>query len=122
LGIVYSIVLIPVLSFVIILFATRYSSSSPEFPSFGIRTVVKSELSPNSIFLAEIVDADAGATGGNTLVYVIRLNADLNLFIGMLKKGSQMIYKGGWGEFKTMTLRWEGDEILYINEKQYVVK
>jgi hypothetical protein len=116
LGIVYSIVLIPLLSilFIILLFGVVFSS----LPSFGSRTVVRSELSPNSIFLAEIVDSDAGATGGSTLVYVIPLNSDLNLFIGTLKKDSQRIYRGRWGEFETMTLRWEGDKILYINEKQ----
>jgi hypothetical protein len=122
LGIIYSIVLVPVLSIllVVIFFAVLYSPSSPESSSFVARTVVGSELSPNSIFLAEIIDADAGATGGSTLVYVIPLNSDLNLFIGTLKKDSQMVYRGRWGEFPT--LRWEGDKILYINEKQYVVK
>jgi hypothetical protein len=124
LGIIYSIVLIPVLamSLVGIFFAVLYSLSSHEPSSFVSRTVVRSALSPNAIFLAEIIDADAGATGGNTLVYVIPLNHDLNLFIGTLKKDSQIVYKGRWGEFASMTLRWEGDKILYINEKQYVVK
>jgi hypothetical protein len=124
LGIVYSIVLIPVLAMllVIMLWAILFSSSSPEPSSFVTRTVVRSELSPNSLFLAEIVDADAGATGGSTLVYVTRLNSDVNLLIGTLKKDTQRIYEGRWGEFETMTLRWEGDKILYINEKQYFVK
>jgi hypothetical protein len=120
LGIVYSIVLIPVLS--ILLVITFFSTLSSPESSFVIRTVVRSELSPNSIFLAEVVDADAGATGGSTLVYVTRLNSDLNFFIGTLKKDRQVIYRGRWGEFETMTLRWEGDKILHINEKQYVVK
>jgi hypothetical protein len=123
LGIVYSIVLIPVLLIllIIILFAPRHSSSSPE-SSFVKNTVVRSELSPNSIFLAEIIAGDAGATGGSTRVHVISLNPDLNIFIGTLKKDSQIIYRGRWGEFSAMTLRWEGDNILYINEKQYAVK
>jgi hypothetical protein len=120
LGIVYSIVSISVLFilFVIMFFTALDSSSSP----FVQITVVRSELSPNSIFLAEIIEADAGATGGSTLVRVTKLNSDLNLFIGTLKKDSQIIYRGRWGEFGTMTLQWEGDKILYINEKQYFVK
>jgi hypothetical protein len=120
LGIVYTILLISVLS--ILLLATLFSSSSVGSSSFVTRTIVRSELSPSSIYSAEIVDADAGATGGSTLVYVTRLNSDLNIYIGTLKKDPQMIYKGRWGDFETMTLRWEGDKILYINEKQYVVK
>jgi hypothetical protein len=124
LGIVYSIVLVPLLLILLIafLFAIAFSLASPRPSSFGSRTVVKSELSPNSIFLAEIVNADAGATGGSTLVNVIPLNSDLDIFIGTLKKDSQRIYTGRWGEFETMTLRWEGDKILCINEKQYAVK
>jgi hypothetical protein len=55
-------------------------------------------------------------------VYVMPLNPDLNIFIGTLKKDTQRIYEGRWGEFERMTLRWEGDKILYINEKQYFVK
>jgi hypothetical protein len=103
-------------------FAPWHSSSSPGLLSLGTSTVVRSELSPNSIFRAEIIDADAGATGGSTLVRVIPLNPDLNIFIGTLKKDTQIIYSGRWGEFERMTLRWEGDKILYINEKQYFVK
>ncbi|MDR1874818.1 MAG: hypothetical protein LBQ90_07410, partial [Synergistaceae bacterium] len=127
LGIVYSIVVIPALSMLVIMlliilpFMILDSLSSRELPPFVTRTVVRSELSPNSIFLAEIVDADAGATGGSTFVYVTPLNSDLNLFFGTLKKDTQMIYRGRWGEFDTMTLRWESDKILYINKKQYVV-
>jgi hypothetical protein len=134
LGIVYSIVLVPVLSIILLsmmIFAPQNSSSSSSssplessysFLATVTKTVVRSELSPNSIFLAEIVDSDAGALGGSTHVYVTRLNSDLNLFIGTLKRDPQWIYRGRWGEFQTMTLRWEGDNMLYINEKQYVVK
>jgi hypothetical protein len=120
LGIVYSILLIPILlMLLLIMFFTALERSSSPFPKI---TVVKSELSPNLIFLAEIVDGDAGAMGGSTSVRVTPLNSDINIFSGTLKKDQQLIYRGRWGEFETMTLRWEGDYTLYINEKQYVVK
>jgi hypothetical protein len=127
LGIVYSIASIPIflillISIFIALVFTPWNSSSFPGSSFVSRTVVRSELSANSIFRAEIIDGDAGATGGSTLVRVIPLNPDLNIFIGTLKKDTQIIYIGRWGEFERMTLRWEGDKILYINEKQYFVK
>jgi hypothetical protein len=127
LGIVYSIVSISALLILLLmmLFAIaipRSPSSSRGFLVSGSSTVVRSELSPNSIFLAEIINVDEGALGGSTLVYATRLNSDVNLFIGTLKRDSQRIYEGEWGEFEKMTLRWEGDNILYINEKQYAVK
>jgi hypothetical protein len=124
LGVVYSIIVIPVLllSLLITFFSIIYYLHPHEpHPSFGSRTVIKSELSPNSAFLAEIIDVDEGALGGNTLVDVTPLNSDLNIFIGTLKKNPRRIYEGRWGEFRTMTLRWEGNKVLYINEKQYVV-
>ncbi|MCK9478957.1 MAG: hypothetical protein M0R40_05580 [Firmicutes bacterium] len=92
------------------------------FFDFGSNTVVKSELSPNSIYLVEIIDNSQGALGGNTFVNVTRQSQNINLFVGELKKSPERIYTGRWGEFETMTLRWETDEILYINEKKYVIQ
>ena len=89
------------------------------FSNFGENTVMKSEISPGSIYIAEIIASDEGAMGGSTLVDVTRLNRDINLFIiGELKKAPKRIYSGRWGEFD-MALRWENDEILYINEIRY---
>jgi len=89
------------------------------FANFGENTVMKSEISPGSIYIAEIIASDEGAMGGSTLVDVTRLNRDINLFIiGELKKAPKRIYSGRWGEFD-MALRWENDEILYINEIRY---
>jgi hypothetical protein len=88
---------------------------------FVSTTVVKSSMSPNSVYLAELIDGDAGATGGGTVVKITPLKGDINILFGVLKKDWQIIYRGRWGEFNT-NLRWETDEILYINEKKYVIK
>lgn len=113
LGIIYSILLAPVFFMLFIMIF---------FWNFGVNTVMKYEMSPNAVYLAEIVDSDQGALGGNTLVNVTPQNQDLNLVIGKLKKDPVRIYTGRWGEFETMTLRWETDEILYINENKYAIK
>lgn len=81
-------------------------------------TVKKSVMSPNAVYSAEVIDADAGATGGSTRVEII----PQTLFAGVFKKPRKIIYYGKWGEAFSMTLRWETDEILYINETKYIIK
>ena len=112
LGIVYSVLLIPVFLILFIMIP---------FMNLGSNTVIKSEMSPNSIYLAEIINSDQGALGGDTIVNVTRQNCDINLLIGRLKKDPKRVYTGRWHEFFTMTLRWETDEILYVNETKYII-
>ena len=92
------------------------------FSNFGKNTVVKSEFSPDAKYLAEVIDMDSGALGGDTVVNVTRQNRDINFFIGELKKDPKRIYHGRWGESFDMILRWETDEILYINGKRYLIE
>lgn len=114
LGTLYSILLTTVL---FLLFITATLKDHED--DFVTRTMVNSKMSPNSMYLAEVIDADAGATGGNTLVQVTRRDSDINLLFATLKKDSKIIYKGRWGE--SLTLRWETDDILYVNERKYVI-
>lgn len=113
LSLVYLILLVPI--FFILFIAIC-------FVNFGANTVVEFETSPNSIYLAEIIDSNQGALGGNTSVDITRQDRNINLLIGELRKRPETIYTGKWGEFETMTLRWEGDEILYINENKYNIQ
>ena len=92
------------------------------FGDFGQNTIIKTEMSPNSIYLAEIVDSDHGATGGSTIVRINPQNRNRNIFFGVIKKNSIYIYSGKWGEFNDLNIRWETDEILFINEKKYVIE
>jgi hypothetical protein len=88
---------------------------------FGKNTVIRAEMSPNSIYLAEVIDNDQGALGGATLVNVTKQNRNVYLLIGDLKKDAKEVYYGRWGESFEMTLRWETDNILYINENRYII-
>ena len=113
LGITYIILIISVSLMTLFLFA---------FDDFGKNTVIKFEMSPSSIYLAEIIDNDQGALGGSTIVKVTPKNNNLNIIIGKLVKDSKVVYSDKWGEFNEITLRWETDEILYINEKIYKIE
>ena len=74
-------------------------------------TVMESEMSPNSMYLAEVIAADYGVMHGAMLVRVTRQNHPRN---------SREIYRGRWDAL--ITLQWETDEILYVNENKYVIK
>ena len=116
LSIIYCILIV---SMLIILFIMLFIATV--FANFGIHEVVHSEMSPNYVYLAEIINSDQGALGGNTLVTITRQNRNLNLLIGKFEKVSRTIYITGWGAFGTMTLDWETDEILYINGERHFV-
>ena len=92
------------------------------FSDFGENKVVTSVASPNDKYLAEIVSIDQGALGGDTVVNITRQHRDINFLIGKLKKDPKRIYHGRWGEFYDMVLRWETDNILYINDIRYYIK
>jgi hypothetical protein len=113
LGIVYSFLLIVILfiSFLMIMFY-----------DFSKNTTMKSEKSPNALYLAEIIDNDQGALGGNTIVKITQQNCNLNILLGKIEKKPMIIYSGKWGEFNEMTIRWETNKILYINEKEYEMR
>jgi len=115
LGIIYSVLSVPLL-FLLFLLSISFMAN------FGSHTVAESALSPSGAYLAEIAVSDYGAAGGRTMVNVTRQGLDINLLVGKLKKDPMRIYKGRWSEHMSMSLRWEGDEILYINEKKYYIK
>ena len=116
LGITYSVLLIPVS---IIFFSIMFFSII--FADFSKDETVKSEMSPNSIYLAEIINNDQGALGGNSYVTVTRQNRNFNLLIGKIKKKPKIICSGRIWEFDEMALKWDTDEIIYIGEIKYEI-
>ena len=85
---------------------------------WGENTVVKAVDSPSGAYYARVVDADQGALGGNTLVYVYdSRKLDAGLFD--ITKRPTRVYLGEWGAFKNMDIYWESDECLIINSRRY---
>ena len=112
LGILYSI--LTVLSFLILLVFLF-------FGNFSVDKIVNSENSPNSKYFVEIIEKDQGALGGNTYVRVWMQSKNINVFVGTIKKVPKYIYRGRYGELYSATLRWETDEILYMDNIKYII-
>ena len=110
---IYSFVLVLILFvlFVIVLGGGCSGSARPGDSGCERFTVMESKMSPNSVYLAEVIAADYGVMHGAMLVRVTRQNHPRN---------SREIYRGNWDAL--ITLRWETDEILYINENKYVIR
>lgn len=99
------------------------------FGEFGKTSVVKEVSSPNQNYVAEVVDVDEGALGGNTLVKVREAKSQLQkqeipVLLGKLVPMAPMewtVYEGPWGEFETMDIRWKDNHTLMIDGKEYAV-
>lgn len=71
------------------------------FIGFTVSTVVKTIDSPSGKYYIEVIDADAGATGGSTLVEVNE-KFEINLIIFKIAKKSKIIYNGRWREYENI--------------------
>jgi len=92
------------------------------FFTIGQNTVVQTLPSPNGTYYAEVIDSDQGALGGDTLVEVYDTRKQLDLFLITVQKNPQRVYFGDWGDFKTMTLQWESEQVLRINGKPNIIE
>ena len=105
LGIAYFLVIIPT---VFVLFLTT-------LPPFGHNEVIQSTISPNGHYKAELWESSQGALGGATWIYVTRQPNSINFFFAELQRRPMRVYSGRWGEFHSMTLYWEADNILHVD-------
>lgn len=91
------------------------------FGYIGETVVVQTIQSPDAAYTAELIDSDQGGLGGNTLVYVFKNKAEIDLGICKLVPRRTEIYRGQWHEFKTMKLAWKDENTLLINGKAYEI-
>ncbi len=85
---------------------------------FGENTVVTSAVSPDGRYVAEVIDSDQGALGGNTIVEV-RENAGFEAFFFSVRKRAERVYRGEWGEYKNMEIYWRNNYQLVVNSETY---
>lgn len=87
----------------------------------GYTEIVDTVYSPNGRYRAELLDINEGALGGDTVVLVYDERGSLDLGFCTLQKEPKIAYTGPWGVFKDMELKWDSDECLRINGKDYWV-
>ena len=86
--------------------------------SFGASTDLQTIPSPDGTHCAVIVDADYGATGGNTLVEVRDAHPVNLLFFG-LRRPTIRLYTGPRGEGESLAVSWENNTELQIDGHSY---
>lgn len=96
------------LTFLLFVFAAIFSE-------FGRNTVVKTSFSPHDYHLAQVIESDQGALGGNTLVTVEHRERDLFGLAGRFVKNPVRVYLGEWGEADDMSIYWTDEYTLCIN-------
>ena len=98
-----------------------YSFFTALIGGMGYVKVVRSVPSPDGEYVAEILDINQGALGGDTVVQ-INENKGLNCLIFKIEKKPNGIYYGEWGEFETIDVSWENEEFVLIDSVRYSIK
>jgi len=83
--------------------------------------VVKSLVSPQSTYTAEVVDSDQGALGGAAYVDVQQNNKSINLLLCEFSKAPVRVYSGEWEQLENMQISWKDDNTLVIDGKEYYI-
>lgn len=83
--------------------------------ALGYRMAVRTITSPERNYRAEVIDVNEGALGGATIVEVYDLRKQFDGIIFLFQKEPQVVYHSDWGEFETMKLEWESEQVLLIN-------
>ena len=91
------------------------------FSGMGYVKVVRSVPSPNGEYVAEILDANQGALGGDTIIQ-IQEDKGINCLIFKIEKKPNRIYLGEWGEFDDIDVRWENNEVVLIDSVKYPIE
>lgn len=86
---------------------------------FGLQTVLVSEASPHGTFIAEVIDDNQGALGGNTILNVWRCGGSFSVGSFRFLKDYRNLHTGVWGEYRSFS--WEDDTHLVLNGKRYRV-
>ncbi len=88
--------------------------------SFGANTVVNSVASPDGKYIAEVIDSDQGALGGDTFIEVKGNCIDLGF--ATLHKYPERIWEGDWGDWEGMEISWKDNQTLIINSEEYKIR
>lgn len=89
------------------------------FGDLSSDTVVKTLKSSNNTYLAQIINSDQGALGGNTNVEISKTDESLNVIIGKFSKLPKRVYSGKYEEYKDMDIFWKDENTLVINGKEF---
>lgn len=86
--------------------------------SLGKTEVTQTVYSPDGKHYAEVINADGGATGGDTLVRVYRAGI-LDLGFIRIASAFDTVYTGEWYEYMEIRIEWKDNETLLINGEEY---
>ena len=84
-------------------------------------TVMREVPSPGGTYTVQVIDADYGATGGDTLVRVYDNSRTVHILLGSFTPRNELGYRGEWGRWDELDIRWLDDHILSLNGKIRIV-
>ena len=84
--------------------------------SIGYVKTVRTEISPDGRYVANVVNADEGALGGSSYVEVHR-SRGLDLGFMEIDFGYRQVWYGEWWQYDHILLSWREDNSLAVNSK-----
>lgn len=84
-------------------------------------TVMREVPSPDDTYTARVIDADYGATGGDTLVRVYDNTRTVNILLGSFTPDNELGYRGEWGRWDELDIQWLDDHTLSLDGKIRIV-
>lgn len=127
---VFSVILMVVWLFAagVSLCVSLFGFAESAWGEFGKTSVVKQVSSPDQNYVAEVLDIDEGALGGNTRVNIKKIRQhnqgkEISVLLGKLVPipNEVNVYEGPWGEFEDMVIEWKDNHTLLIDGKEYTV-
>lgn len=109
-----------VLSGILIFPAVALTPFSVLMQDFGRTTVVKTVLSPDQKYEAQLIEIDEGALGGSTEVQVVRYRKNKNCLFYIEKEPIE-VYSTGWGVADSLTIEWKDEDTLLVNGIHYPI-
>lgn len=107
---------------IVLCFALVLSSAADLFSEVMSKVTVMREVpSPGGTYTAKVIDADYGATGGDTLVRVYDNSRTLNIGLGHFIPRNELGYRGEWGRWDELDIQWLDDHILSLNGKTRII-
>ncbi len=110
--VISALMLVPLMYFSFIIFI---------FGDLGENTVVVEATSPEGTYTVQVIDSDQGALGGDTLVYVYSNKRRIDLGFIEFGRDPECIYRGAWGEYKSMNAHWVSDNELALFDRVHTV-
>lgn len=79
---------------------------------FFLNRVVESKPSPGGLYVAQVIESDQGALGGDTFVRVYDVK---DFYFFKFSRMIKEVYSGDWMDYENIAVYWQDDNTVVVN-------